>query len=244
MALLEKITGMKEQGLSDTQIVNSLKEEGISMKEISEALSQARIKSAIYDDSQTEQMQPSIMQSQNNQPIQAVTNQAVAQEQYPQQAYPDPNQPQQYADQTAYYQQGIDIETVREVARQESEETSKKIRSEVESLSKLKTDLKFQIQNIDNRLQKVETIIQELQSAILRKIGEYGEAVSSISNELRSTQESFSKMINPIIDKKRGIKSEEEAAEKKIDNKKNSKKIANQGRDKKDNSGSFEDYFR
>ena len=50
---------------------------------------------------------------------------------------------------------------------------------------------------MENRISKTETIVQELQSAIIRKMGEYGEAITGISQEVQETQKSFSKLINP-----------------------------------------------
>ena len=74
--------------------------------------------------------------------------------------------------------------------------------------------------------------MNELQSAILKKIGNYGDAIADISNELQATQESFSKLVNPLLDEKRKTKSI-----------KKGKKTNNSSR-KESSSGSFEDYFR
>jgi seryl-tRNA synthetase len=103
-----------------------------------------------------------------------------------------------------YYQQAMDVETVREVSRQVVEEELSKIKAELVGITKLKTELSFQVQNIDNRLVRIESTMQELQTAILKRIGSYGEAITDISKELRATQDSFSKMVNPIMNLKQG----------------------------------------
>jgi predicted CopG family antitoxin len=79
-------------------------------------------------------------------------------------------------------------------------------------------------------------------------MGEYGESVSNISKELRATQDSFSKILNPLLDKKRGISQEmenegqdSEESEKEINQQKPSPKKSRQ--EAKD-SASFEDYLR
>ena len=76
--------------------------------------------------------------------------------------------------------------------------------------------------------------MENLQSAILKKIGDYGGAVQNISKDLQATQESFSKLINPLIDQKRGKPSP------KI--KKSSQTTENS--EKSINEAGFEDYFR
>jgi hypothetical protein len=255
MALLEKISSMKQQGLSDTQILNTLKEEGVSPREINEALSQVKIKSAIASPSESD-MQPSIMSTQmqetqapsqqeqyNQQYSQDQGQYAGGQEQYNQQYTQDPNQ--------YYNQQPTDLETIRDIAKQETEEALKKIKSDIENLNKTKTDIKFEVQNLDNRLTRIEAIIQELQTAIIRKMGEYGEAVSGISQELRATQKSFSKVINPLLDQQRNTSSQNEMVEEQPQTEEEPKKDSKPKSQKKESqmtrnapSGSFEEYFR
>lgn len=239
MALLERINTMKQQGINEVQIINALKEEGISPMEINEAISQMKIKSAVSAEGNA--MQQSIMaQPQENaqgyapsayspaptqtyqeqypaQPAPVYAAQSTYQEQYPQTAYPEQAyaQDQQYPaqEQQAYYQQGVDIETSRDIAKQVVEESMQKVKEELASLSKMKSDMKFEMQDIENRIVKIETIIQELQTSIIRRMGQYGESIAGISNEIKATQESFSKMINPILDKKRNMPQKEEEQE-------------------------------
>ena len=157
-----------------------------------------------------------------------------------------------------YYPQVLDIETVRDISKQYVEESLRSIRSEISMMSKMKTEIKFEMQDIENRLAKIESVIQELQSAVLRKMGEYGEAISGISDEIRATQDSFSKVINPLMDKKRGLKQvrekeeeieepeetpQEQAKPQKMQKKQppaGKRPSAQQGQ----SGASFEDYFR
>ena len=71
MSVLEQVITMKKEGISDENVISSLKEQGISPKEVHDALSQAKIKSAISDEqdgakTDTEGMEPSIMGSEND----------------------------------------------------------------------------------------------------------------------------------------------------------------------------------
>ncbi|MBM3246946.1 hypothetical protein FJZ17_00170 [Candidatus Pacearchaeota archaeon] len=222
MALLDRIGKMKQTGMSDSQVADTLMQEGISPREVNDALGQSKIKSAIYPNEQAQgeeqAMQPSIMEQSEGGTAAPLPSQGYQNQNYypgqdntqgfyqdPTQAYAQDgyDQTQQGYDQV-YYQQAIDMETVRDITRQEIEDSLKKIKQDMDALSKIKTEMKFQVQGIDSRLARIENIIQELQSAIIRKMGEYGEAISSVSEELQATQNSFSKMINPLMDKKRG----------------------------------------
>jgi predicted CopG family antitoxin len=77
--------------------------------------------------------------------------------------------------------------------------------------------------------------MEVLQIAILKKVGEYGEDIKKIAEGLEATQDSFSKMINPILDKRRD---DEEALNKTGSN----KEIPKEKRKK--SQSSFEDYLK
>lgn len=277
MALLERISSMKQQGISDSQIQNTLVNEGVSPREIVEAVSQYKIKNAVASEGG---LQPSIMPESNQQQYMSVPEsspsptmqqytqqpqaqqpayqQEYAQQQVQQQAY----DPQQYAqqqgyDQQAYAQQGyapqvLDIETVRDISKQQVEESLRRLKEEISSLSKLKSEIKFEIQDIENRLKKVEEVMHEMQSAVIRKMGEYGESIQGISKEIRATQESFAKVINPLVDKKRGIsqnyskdeEQQESVQEEQPKAQTKGKKPQAPSGSREQGSASFEDYFR
>jgi len=261
MALLERISTMKKEGKSSQEIIKTLGEEGISPRQISEALSQSDIKSAVSAEGN---MQPSIMQtteqttvgmpssSEANQEISApapqyaqeagqqdYSQQPIAQEQYPSQEYSQDSTQGYDNSQQGYsqYQPQVDIETIRDIANQIIEESMDKLKEQLSSAGKMKTEINTKLLEIENRLEKVEDIIQQLQSSIIKRMGEYGEAVSDISKEVRATQDSFSKLINPIMDKKRGVQEEQSGKKQNPAEKKNREKTGKSG-------ASFEDYLR
>ncbi len=238
MAALEQIQQMRQQGLTDNQIISSLQEQGIPPKEINEALSQSEVKSAIAYQDQVQTSQP-VEQS-------PAAEGQYAQDQYAQQPYPqdqyageagaDQGQyPQEQYAQEPYYQQAVDVETIRNISKQIIDTELEKTKSQISELIKLKTELKFQMQSMDNRLTKIENSMESLQSALLKKIGDYGEAVQDISKDLQATQESFSKLVNPLIDQKRGKPSPRTKKSKSS----NSEELEESARDT-----GFEDYFR
>jgi len=267
MALVEKINSLRQSGMRDSQIINSLREEGFSPMEISDGLSQANIKSAISGEQTSEEnaeLQPSIMSAAESEQTvgtpesmsapkypQAQETPQYAQEQYSaeQYGYSPEQYPQAqmqaeqygYPAQQEYYQQGIDLETVRDIARQETEEAVRKLREQISSIEKIKTDIKFEIQDMENRVARIESVINELQSAIIRKMGDYGSAISSISQEIKATQNAFSKMINPVLDAKRKPNQDLNPETRQQPPQKANPQAQKRNADK---SASFEDYFR
>ncbi len=187
-------------------------------------------------------------------PIQQESNQGqYNQQEYNQAVYDQENQSYAPAQET-YYQQAMDIETVREISRQVVEAELSKTKIEVAEIIKMKTELNFQVQSMDNRLTKIENTMQELQTAILKKIGSYGEAITNISKDLRETQDSFSKMINPILDIKRGKMPQQQSQQppsaqqarrtKFQTNQQINQQVNQQKGSESSESASFEDYFR
>ncbi len=270
MALLERINSMKQQGISDAQIQNTLVNEGISPREINEAVSQYKIKNAVAADGELQQSimtdsnqqqymsvpeasqvnppaQQYVPQNQTQQTYQQDYSQQPAQQNYDPQTYQQQAyDPQTYAQQ-GYMPQALDIETVRDISKQQVDESLKKLKEEIASLSKLKSEMKFEIQDMENRLKRIEDVMHELQSAVIRKMGEYGESIQGISKEIRATQESFAKVINPVIDKKRGISKQEysdEPSEPVKQPETQNKKQPQKTNSRDQNAPGFEDYFR
>lgn len=201
MTALEEVKKLKNQGMNEEEIVQNLMERKISPREITNALSQARIKDAVSD----EEMQPSI------------TNQ-LNQEEYPQeyapqapQAYtPQPQEmgEQMYAPQENYqqyddsYQRGFSTDTIVEISEQVFSEKIKKLQDQLGNLNEFKTITESKIENFSERLKKIENTIDKLQIAILEKIGSYGANLNSIKKEMSMMQDSFGKIVNPAVKKK------------------------------------------
>lgn len=210
MGVLDQITKMKGQGIPDEEIINELARQGISPREINDALKQAQIKYAVSNPG--DEMQASIMP---NEEIPAPTpNQGYQQRTYEgnqQQTYAPMEQQEQYAPQEGqqYYQPGggyteyaqptagIDTDTVMEIADQLFSEKIKKFQKQLDLTTEASTLLHTKLENVSDRLKKIETIIDKLQIAILEKVGSYGQNLESVKKEMSMMQDSFSKMISP-----------------------------------------------
>ncbi|VVB82256.1 Uncharacterised protein [uncultured archaeon] len=211
MAALEQVMRMKNQGIPEGEIINQLSQQGFSPKDITDALRQAQIKSAVSSD--YDNMQPSVMMSDEvPSPNQDTTYQAAPQyepQQYTQQ--PEEYQPQEAQQQ--YYspgmetggyapQAGIDTDTVMEIADQVFSDKIKKIQKQVEATSDAAISLQSKFENVSERLKKIELTIDKLQIAILEKVGSYGQNLEGIKKEMSMMQDSFSKMVSPYKERR------------------------------------------
>ena len=218
MSALEDVKRMQEQGLPEDQIIKNLQDKGISYREISEALTQSKIKAAVETPlsqliSSEEETSQEIQTSQTSneaipgmqksmlQPIETTipTTQEYTEEyapQYEQQGYEYPQQGYEYHPYD--YQLGISPDTITEISEQVVSEKISEIRKHLEKVIDFKTTVEAKTEAIEERLQRIEKIIDGLQASVLRKVGDYITNVDDIKKELIETQKSFAKLVPEI----------------------------------------------
>ncbi len=165
-------------------------------------------------------------------------------EQYPEYA------PQEYYPEQGYYQeyqapQSTDIETINDISTQIVEEKIKNFKTQLSSLTKFKNQTDERVKSMEKTMTKIENTLEELQLAVLRKMGDYGEDIKNISKEMKATQNSFSKIINPLTDNARGTKTElTTTKEPAIKSRSKKTETPTTRRRSKKTTTSFEDYLR
>jgi len=216
MGVLDQVTQMKNQGISENEIVDKLREQGVSPKEINNALSQAQIKEAVageeepsaggysYETPPKGIYTPQIRETSNipkedfyaapEQTQQEYVPQPAQQEYYQPETYPE------YSYQNTAYQHGMiestDSDTTIEIAEQVFSEKIKEIQKKIDSIEEFKTLAQTKIEIISERLKRIETIIDKLQITILEKVGSYGKGLENAQNELSMVQDSFRKIMS------------------------------------------------
>ncbi len=199
MAYVDKVVQMQQQGMSDNDIIKTLKNEGISPKDISDSISQAKIKMAVSQDTGQE------YQESYSQPA-PEPQQEYAPQQYAPQQYTDPNQ-QQYTDpnqqQYSYPDQNqsqMSIETITEIVDRIISEKLKEISQKIKPVVDFKNKAEDDINELKERLKRIELTIDGLQRAIIGKIGEFGQSNALIHKDLENLHGTVSKLMNPLID--------------------------------------------
>ncbi len=221
MSVSNQIKVMKKEGMVEEQITNKLKEQGISPKEINDAFQREKIKEAVSKESYGEMPhdltpprpgQGSFYvpktQDLSQAPEEIYTPQEMAQEQF----YPPQPQDENYYSPQEYgneqypegYEQtggGYDTDTIIEIAEQVFEEKIQKIEKKLNSLTEFATLAETKIVNNNERIKRIETMIDKLQITILEKIGSYGKDIENTKKEMEMMQESFSKVLPEIAKK-------------------------------------------
>jgi hypothetical protein len=254
MGVLEQVMELKRTGIPENEIIGKLREQGVSPNAITEALNQAKIKSAVSSGGGIKnEMEPSMMGPEGAEPppkelpteggisdvdltpappryqapspqkeIAPVSRDVSNEEEYVPQPqgefYPNQDQqqyqqdqyqpeqyiPQEYAPQQeyGYPTSGIsDTDTIIEITEQVFSEKIKTIQKQVEDLTEFKVLAQTKIDNISDRLKRIELNIDRLQTEILEKVGSYGRGLEGIKKEMGMMQQSFGKIVKTVVDK-------------------------------------------
>lgn len=198
MGVLDQVVRMQSQGMTEDQIINQLRQDGVPPKQITDALSHSRIKSAVsgeYPNTGMEGMEQSIIDQGGMNPEAGMQNQ-----EYAPQSQEYGNYPMQ---QQEYYSAPPQSDNTLEIAEQVFAEKSQKIIQQVKDIQEFKTIAETKIDSMNERLKKIESIIDKLQASILHQVGSYGDNLESIKKEMSMMQESFGKVIKSSSESKR-----------------------------------------
>ncbi|PIN77230.1 hypothetical protein COV15_02695 [Candidatus Woesearchaeota archaeon CG10_big_fil_rev_8_21_14_0_10_34_12] len=215
MSVLEKVTELRNQGRNDAEIIQFLKEQRVSPKEINDALSQSQIKAAVGG-MQESMMQPQWAPQQQQEEMMQISQEGMPQipQEY-QQEYSQIPQEQQYYQ---YSPPATTADTISEIVDSIISEKLSEMKKKILILEEARKSDMAKLISVNERLKKVEDTIFNLQASIIRKIGEYGEGIKSINDEMSMMQDSFSKLVNPMINslretsKEKGKKSEDKTS--------------------------------
>ena len=106
-----------------------------------------------------------------------------------------PEQPG-YQDYQPYqsYSTGPSPDLITEISEQIIAEKLSAVRKALEKSLDIRNTLGTKVDYLDERLKRIEKIIDTLQSSVLRKVGDYVNDVQDIKKELIETQKSFTKI--------------------------------------------------
>jgi DNA-binding transcriptional MerR regulator len=213
MGVLEQVMQMKSQGSPDDQIMMALKEQGFSPREIRDALDQSRVKQAVSRNDEfanATPAPPTPSQSDSGEtytPYTPQTNEIPEEEMYTpssESEYYYPQEEEFYSpESSAYSPEGYNTDVMIEIAEQVFLGKIKKVTKALSELNEFKALYQTRIENAIERIKRIESMIDNLQIAILEKIGSYGENLQSIKNEMSMMQNSFSKMLPSFAEKEK-----------------------------------------
>ncbi|MEA3414460.1 MAG: hypothetical protein U9Q99_02965 [Nanoarchaeota archaeon] len=208
------ISQLKEEGINAMEISDSLEQSKIKQavgKENKEA-SAENMQPSIMQTEEEETHVPN-----QNPPQQEYQPQTSTPQEYqPQQEQPyTPQQPQQYYPENnfdpnyayedsynqeptnqdnSYYSNESNTETMIEIAEQVFSEKMKDLEKEMRDLKEFKTIYKSKIDDIDERIKRIEKMFDKMQIAILDKVGSFAKNITHLQKEVEMVEDSITKL--------------------------------------------------
>ena len=169
-SILDQVLQMKQQGLSDNQIIQTLQRAGNSPQQIFDAMSQAEIKGGV---------------------------QGVPQQELAMQAQPENPMQMQPAQQPQYQQQqmGISNEEVEAIAESIIDEKWDELMKSMSKVIAWKEEVDGQLTEMDQKFNDLQKSFDELHKSLLGKVGDYDKTMTDVSTDLKAMSTVFKKIL-------------------------------------------------
>src|SRR3989344_5326118 len=203
MSVLERVLEMQEAGKNSIEIIEELRSEGLSEGEISSSLAQAQIKTAVNAQPEDIKENESFSYGGNNMVSENTTYpgmspsmmnvkeqevQQIPQYTQPEQSYQDYAPQQEYNQQYTQQYSPASSDIIAEISEQIVAEKTSSLKAQMEKVLESKNLTESKIELIEQRLRRIEAVIDKLQMSVLQKVGDYMNNVETIKNEITETQ--------------------------------------------------------
>ncbi|MBD3249355.1 hypothetical protein GF336_04890 [Candidatus Woesearchaeota archaeon] len=179
---VENVIQMRQQGLSNDQIIQTLQRQGYSNSQVFDAMSQADIKNT---------MQPSPEQgiAQPENPMGQQVPQGGQQQAPPPGNLPPPPQQDYPAEAPSYG--GASNEEVEEIVEGVVEEKWEELMKNVEKIVSWKEEVDGRIEKIEQRMKDLKERFEDLHKGILSKVSEYDKSIKDVGSSINAMEKVF-----------------------------------------------------
>jgi hypothetical protein len=183
MSLLDQVIRMKQQGLSDNQIIQTLQRAGNGPQQIFDAMSQAEIKGGI-----------------EGVPVSELGDNAYPENQM--QMQPEPQQ-QPYAPQYPQYaapQGGITNEEVEAIAESIIDEKWDELMKSMSKVIAWKEEMDNKFAETEQKFDDLQKDFDELHKSVLGRVSDYDRTMTNVSTDLKAMSTVFQKVLPGFIE--------------------------------------------
>jgi len=167
---------MRDQGLSNNQIITSLQREGYQTTEIFDAMNQADLKRA------------------NGAPVEG-NGEEMQNQIYPEELMDEPQQFEQQPDYQEPSYSEKDVTKIEELVEAVVEEKWVDMVKDVNKIVEWKSNVETDITSIKQEIEDLKASFNELQKGILSKIDEYDKNIVKVSTNIKAMENVFQKAI-------------------------------------------------
>ncbi len=172
---LDQVTSLRQQGLSNPQIVQSLQQQGYNTNQVYDALNQADIKGTMEPAGYDQYPESGEMSNQME----------TSQDYYTPQQTPY----------TSSYEPGSNEERIEEIAEAIIEEKWNELIKNVNKIIEWKDKTETRIAQLEQRMIDMRQDFETLHSGVLGKVGEYDQNLTNLGAEIKAMEKVFSKIL-------------------------------------------------
>lgn len=191
---VDQVITLRNQGYSNSQIIETLKQQNYTLQEISDAINQSEIKTNIeqqyYDLSDAPSPSQKSLEFPNPPEF---ANQELSPEQTPVQ-----RQTSGYQSYMAEPQRDSYTEKIEEIAESIIKEKWEDLLKDIGDFAVWKEKVRTDILSIKQELLRTQERFENLQKSVLGKVAEYDSDVREIGTELKAMEKVFEKIIEPL----------------------------------------------
>lgn len=169
---IDKVLSMRQQGLTNNQIIQNLQRLGYGSDQIFNAINQADVKGGIT----------------NALPTELSTEQTAAPEPIPQTAVPE----------TEEY--GADRERIEEVAEAIIDEKWDELVKNINKIIEWKNKSEAKISSLEQQFKDLKNDFDKLHQAVIGKIGEYDQNILNVGTEIKVMEKVFQKVLPTLTE--------------------------------------------
>ena len=172
----EQVFALRQQGLSNNQIIQSLQQQGFSSTQILDAINQADTIGGVGTIPQANYPQ--------GQPVEQPAPQVP--QQYPEQAYPQ---------QGGFYAEPEAKADTEELVEAIIEEKWNELMRDINRIIEWKNKTETRINSLDQQFKDLKDNFDKLHSALIGKIGEYDKNILEVGTEIKAMEKVFQKVL-------------------------------------------------
>ncbi len=196
------VLNMRQQGLSNNQIIQSLQRANYTPQQIADAMAQADIKHNVESfPSQTAQ------ESQDYPNYPAPSGAGDASSSWPQQsqqmdetAPPSGGYPEEGGAASAMESAGFSTEDLQQLIEQIIEEKWEDLVKNVSRIADWKEKMDAKIAALEQQINDLKSSFDKLHTSILEKVGEYDKTISSVGTDIKALETVFKKILPGFVE--------------------------------------------
>ena len=188
----DQVNNMKQQGMTENQIIQTLQRDGYQSYQIFDAMNQAGLKSASSQPSDQIEPYPQASPEPQLQPQQDFQPQTSPP---PQQEYPN-FQSQQMSMQNS--QPGInegELDRMEEIAEAIIDEKWAELMKNIKKIIDWKERVETRLEGIEKQIDSLKESMDGINNSLLQRMGEYDRNMTSVGTDVKAMEKVFQKML-------------------------------------------------